>query len=185
MNIEEQCPACLTDLRGAAIPETDPVKYYSHLIMVEIPTIYDGGLFYECPYCSSRFHRWREGTDLWRRAEPYVKRLPIHPRKPRYTVTLNSGQILTGVHDPSDCEGRNCAIHNPSNHPLRDNRLEWFNSRLVRFCQHGLAHPDVDDLRWRQDNGLRVPRRHRCCSSRCCGISASLDTSTQSKAADD
>lgn len=69
---EEECPICLTDLRGAVIPDTEPPQYYSHLIGVEIRGVYDGVLYYECPFCQGRIHRFREGTDLWRKAELYV-----------------------------------------------------------------------------------------------------------------
>jgi len=68
----EECPICLTDLRGAVIPNTDPPEYYSHLRGIEIRGVYDGVLFWECPYCDARIHRFREGTDLWHKAELYV-----------------------------------------------------------------------------------------------------------------
>lgn len=69
------CPLCKIDLRGPQIPDSD--DYYSRIIIVEIPEIYDGGLFYQCPECGARWHRWPEGHRLRRRAEPYVQRL--HP----------------------------------------------------------------------------------------------------------
>jgi len=68
----EECPICLTDLRGAVIPGTDPPEYYSHLIEVQVRGIYDGALYYECPFCQGRMHRFREGTYLWQQAELYV-----------------------------------------------------------------------------------------------------------------
>lgn len=67
-----ECPTCYTDLRGAVIPDTDPPQYYSHLIGVEISGVYDGVLYWECPYCQARFHRFRAGTDLWKKASRYV-----------------------------------------------------------------------------------------------------------------
>lgn len=40
--------------------------------MVQIRGLYDGGLFYECPDCGGRWHRWPEGHWLRQRALPYV-----------------------------------------------------------------------------------------------------------------
>lgn len=69
---EEECPICLTDLRGAVIPGTEPPLYYSHLIGVKIPNLYDGVLFWECPFCQGKIHRFRKGTAEWRKADFYV-----------------------------------------------------------------------------------------------------------------
>lgn len=71
----ETCPHCYVDLRGSVIPDTDPVEYYSMLVGVYISHIYDGVLFWQCPNCDGRIHRWREGTDMWRKADPYVRPL--------------------------------------------------------------------------------------------------------------
>jgi hypothetical protein len=59
------------------------------------------------------------------------------------------------VHDPEVCAGRNCAIHEPSDHIMRDFLLHWrWDRRIVeRICPHGIGHPDPDDL-WFQVNVL-------------------------------
>lgn len=68
----EQCPTCYTSLIGSVIPNTDPPEHYSLWLGVEVRGVYDGVLYWECPYCQARFHRFREGTDLWRKAARYV-----------------------------------------------------------------------------------------------------------------
>lgn len=170
-----QCYLCFADLRGAVIPGTDPPEHYSKLIGVEIPWVYDGTLFWECPFCQNRTHRFAEGTSLWRQAEPYVRRLDIIqvPRNPT-NVTISSGQILYNVHPETECFGQACAIHHPSDHPLNTAEMEYRKRKLYRICDHGVAHPDVDDLSWRQRTRRRVQAVHECCRSFCCGASRSL-----------
>jgi len=82
----ETCPKCGADLRDGAIPEKilkeyavardeewdGQPQYYSRVIMVEIRGVCDGGLFYMCPDCDGKWHRWPEGSYLRARAEPYV-----------------------------------------------------------------------------------------------------------------
>ena len=63
-------------------------------------------------------------------------------------VTLESGQVLTKVHDPEKCSGEFCCIHNPSDHPLREFPRYWRADRgmMERICPHGIGHPDPDDI---------------------------------------
>ena len=65
-------------------------------------------------------------------------------------LTLDDGTVLSGVHDPEQCAGRNCCIHNPSDHPLRDAPLAWIqlddSGVMGRRCAHGLWHPDLDAM---------------------------------------
>lgn len=51
------------------------------------------------------------------------------------------------VHEQGECEGH-CAIHNPSDHPLRDRPLHWRAGRslMERICPHGVGHPDPDHM---------------------------------------
>ena len=41
--------------------------------MVEVPRVYDGGLYYQCPDCGGRWHRWPEDHRLRAVAAPYVE----------------------------------------------------------------------------------------------------------------
>lgn len=97
MTAPEDCPHCGVSLLGDRI---DPAKVYTseeyalpwdqrpvnkfyapgsthfkRTIAVEIPGVYDGALFYQCPDCGGRWHRWSVKTwdRLFYAAEPYVK----------------------------------------------------------------------------------------------------------------
>lgn len=74
MNLDA-CPHCGMNLLGEPIPDTDPVRHYHLDLLAEIPEMYDGGLFYACPRCNGRWHRWPEGSHLRNVAAPYVDRL--------------------------------------------------------------------------------------------------------------
>lgn len=71
----QRCPHCLIDLRGAEIPNSEPPEYYMHTIGVEVRGIYDGVLFWECPTCMGRWHRFPPKHYLWYKAELYVRSL--------------------------------------------------------------------------------------------------------------
>lgn len=85
---QEVCPHCNADMRSSEIPqesllkggygpweEGDPPRYFYRSIMVEIRGVYDGGLFFQCPDCGGRWHRWSVGSDLHTKAQPYVEGL--------------------------------------------------------------------------------------------------------------
>lgn len=84
----EHCPACEADLRGEPIPEEylrkgyygdwdgKTPRWYSRMILVEIPEIYDGGLYWMCPDCKAVWHRWPEGHSLRARAEQFWRSIP-------------------------------------------------------------------------------------------------------------
>ena len=82
--MDDFCPHCGFDLRASRIPQehidlgyygpptTEP-KYYYSTIGVQIRGVYDGVLFWQCPKCSGRWHRWPEGHFLRERAEKHIK----------------------------------------------------------------------------------------------------------------
>lgn len=82
MSDRETCPHCNGDLRGAPIPQeyidkgyyADGVTHYSRIIGVEIPGVYDGCLFWMCPDCGGRWHRFdlSDWPDMVRKAQPYI-----------------------------------------------------------------------------------------------------------------
>lgn len=63
----------------------------------------------------------------------------------------DTGQILL-VHNLLDCEPP-CPIHNPWPHPLVQARRHWRDDRMFmeRICDHGIGHPDPDDIRVSQN----------------------------------
>jgi hypothetical protein len=70
------CPHCMSDLKGDAVPDKyqhwyGEITHYNRAIMVEIPGVYDGGLFYQCPDCGGRWPRFSKGR-LHEAAKKYV-----------------------------------------------------------------------------------------------------------------
>ena len=63
-------------------------------------------------------------------------------------VMLPGQGALTKVHSDSQCRGRHCWVHNPSEHPLSDAPIVWREDKHAaeRSCEHGIGHPDPDDL---------------------------------------
>ena len=64
-------------------------------------------------------------------------------------IALHDGTILQNVHPAGTCALEHCCIHNPSDHPLRGAPLAWMGPpirSMARVCEHGLHHPDPDDL---------------------------------------
>jgi hypothetical protein len=75
-------------------------------------------------------------------------------------VTLNAtepefgeqqGKVILRVHNRKLCEGRNCCIHNPSDHHMVNWEMNWRSDRRImeRICPHGVGHPDPDDAAFR------------------------------------
>jgi hypothetical protein len=75
---------------------------------------------------------------------------PIGPETycPALRPDENGVMAAAAPHDPSACQGRNCAWHNPSQHHMRDWPLIWrpYRGRSDRICPHGVGHPDPDDV---------------------------------------
>jgi uncharacterized protein with PIN domain len=65
---ESRCPHCGADLTDVR----DDWSGY-RTILVEIRGVYDGGLFWMCPDCEGRWHRWPVGHYLRARAERYIQ----------------------------------------------------------------------------------------------------------------
>jgi len=64
-----------------------------------------------------------------------------------YWKPYKSNQILL-THRPDKCQGTHCAVHNPSEHHMRDwpQHYRWDAGITERICQHGIGHPDPDDV---------------------------------------
>lgn len=68
-----------------------------------------------------------------------------HPT--HHASTVNAGVVL-GVHDPADCQGRPCALHNSSEHHMANwpQRYRFDKGFMERVCPHGIGHTDPDDV---------------------------------------
>jgi hypothetical protein len=62
-------------------------------------------------------------------------------------IATHAGQVVV-VHQELRCAGEPCCLHHPSNHPLNTAPLHWRGDRrlMERICEHGIGHPDPDDL---------------------------------------
>lgn len=83
-------------------------------------------------------------------------------------IFLHDGTLLQ-THSPARCVGDHCAVHNPSDHPLRDAPLHWSDrfKSMYRSCTHGYVHHDPDDFTFKWRAGLplvvlALVTRHDC-----------------------
>ena len=73
------------------------------------------------------------------------------------------------THSADKCEGRACCVHNPSDHHMRTWELNYRFDKSVmeRICpEHGVGHPDPDDLAYNQSVSRDYVSIHGCCG--CC-----------------
>lgn len=77
----------------------------------------------------------------------------IRWRKKPVFVLEHTRVTVTNVHDPALCAGRPCTIHNRSDHHMRSWPQNFRPDRgiMERICEHGVGHPDPDDLDWRPE----------------------------------
>lgn len=85
-------------------------------------------------------------------------------------LTDDSGKVWK-VHKANVCEGQTCAIHNPSEHPLKDAAMvlrdDPFKYAMPeRICEHGIGHPDRDSVAWYSQQGVHGMGVHGC--DNCC-----------------
>lgn len=67
--------------------------------------------------------------------------------------TLVGGTVLVNVHKARpECFTKYCCIHWPSKHHLADWPQNWREDRKImeRMCEHGVGHPDPDDVAFNQ-----------------------------------
>lgn len=71
---------------------------------------------------------------------------PIMPKLLAESHQIGNRSVLTHTYD--QCVGRNCVIHNPSDHWMRgwEKNYRADTGRVERICEHGVGHPDPDDV---------------------------------------
>ena len=80
-----------------------------------------------------------------------------------------SSAIVTRVHPATQCAGRPCVVHNPSDHHMRDWNLNFRadKGQMERLCpEHNVGHPDPDDMLYQVEQGREWMGIHGCCG--CC-----------------
>lgn len=97
-------------------------------------------------------------------------KLREHSKWKKDLLTDDSGAIWR-VHKRETCNGSHCAIHNPSDHPLKDARLvlRWpdpFSLKPIGFvervCAHGVGHSDPDSVKFYDSIGHYGTDVHGC-----------------------
>jgi len=84
-----------------------------------------------------------------------------------YDRFTDDADVVWKVHKASVCVGDNCAIHNPSDHPLKDAKIairaDAFKHGLIeRFCTHGIGHSDPDSVAFYAKQGTHGMGVHGC-----------------------
>jgi hypothetical protein len=77
---------------------------------------------------------------------------------------VQSNQVMANVHTPDKCAGRPCVLHNPSDHHMREWPTVYRADRglMERTCEHGVGHPDPDDLEYHISEGRSYQSVHGC-----------------------
>lgn len=89
--------------------------------------------------------------------------------EPVYGIQVGPGWVLD-VHPPSQCAGRPCVVHAPSDHHMREWPTNWrADTRVMeRICPHGVGHPDPDDVAYLASVGRDWAAVHGC--DGCCAV---------------
>ena len=77
-----------------------------------------------------------------------------------------SGQYVS-IHPQKQCEGWPCPFHNPSDHHMIEWPQHFRSDRGIteRLCEHGVGHPDPDDIKVRTIEAEGVHGCDGCCAS--------------------
>lgn len=79
-------------------------------------------------------------------------------------LELSSGTVLRNPHNDEQCSGRNCPIHNPSDHPYRDLPLDFNGTNMVRIDldSEGGVRIDPDDYEFNKEHVAILRNSARC-----------------------
>lgn len=84
--------------------------------------------------------------------------------EPMFGAQNGKPAILENIHPQTQCAGQACVIHNPSDHHMRGWPLNFRQDKMLmeRTCEHGVGHPDPDDLAWHVSAGRDWQGVHGC-----------------------
>ena len=79
-------------------------------------------------------------------------------------VTKASDIPLVNVHNEEACAGRVCIIHSPTKHGMSEWPIIWRDDRAIfeRICEHGVGHPDPDQLPFWEETNQVYQAVHSC-----------------------
>lgn len=92
-------------------------------------------------------------------------------------VYLDSGQHMY-THSHTQCAGRPCVIHEPTEHVMVGFRMvwRWDVALFERICPHGVGHPDPDQFWYWESKDTMYKAVHGCCSEGCCSAGRPVPT---------
>lgn len=72
--------------------------------------------------------------------------------------------VMLNLHSDRVCAGTACVIHSPSDHHMRGWVLVWRDEKKLfeRMCDHGIGHPDPDDLAYHMRQSRDWVEVHGC-----------------------
>lgn len=79
-------------------------------------------------------------------------------------VVIQANGKPLAVHAPETCEPP-CPFHAPTEHPLKDAPIvvRWDRHLMIeRLCEHGVGHPDPDNLTYQRAHGSPDDGAHGC-----------------------
>lgn len=86
-------------------------------------------------------------------------------------IFVDDAEVKWRVHKSNTCGSAHCAIHNPSDHPLKNARIVLrhaspFSSKphgfVERVCEHGIGHSDPDSVAFYDSIGKTGHDVHGC-----------------------
>lgn len=104
-----------------------------------------------------------EAMDMAKAIQYHYRTLGFSDKLLPHEVEFWAG--FSKVHNPAQCEGRDCPIHNPTDHTMRDWPLHWRADRGIveRICAHGVGHPDPSQFQFWDESGDGWKSTHGCC----------------------
>lgn len=79
-------------------------------------------------------------------------------------ILEHTDTVITNVHDPVNCAGRACPVHNLTQHVMRGypQHFRYDNGLMERICLHGIGHPDPDAMPFYIERGEDYMSVHGC-----------------------
>jgi hypothetical protein len=73
-------------------------------------------------------------------------------------LTMITNGALVNLHPATACAGRGCWVHHPSDHHMATWPIVWRDEKgtAERRCEHGIGHPDPDDVWYHEQQGRDV-----------------------------
>lgn len=79
-----------------------------------------------------------------------------------YGMAIGESNVVT--HHRDACQGRGCVRHHPSDHHMRGWPITYRADQGIseRRCEHGIGHPDPDDIAYIISRGGGIVDMHGC-----------------------